>query len=208
MASSYQPSWREEERLWRAGYARLVGVDEAGRGALAGPVVAAAVVLAFHDDYPYIDSKQLSSKKRQIYAEDIKSQALYWNVSMQSAQAIDEGNIVKATVQASSESLMAAGADAVISDYLELPSSSYVMPLVKADQRSYQVAAASILAKTARDQYMLGLAAIYPEYGFERHKGYATAHHIKQLFAHGPCDAHRKSFEPIKGMLAQTSIFS
>jgi ribonuclease HII len=202
------PDWQLEQVPWRQGYARVAGVDEAGRGALAGPVVAAAVVLPYAD-YPYNDSKQLSASQRTSYAQLIQAQALAWGIGLASAKEIDQLNVLQAThlaamraLEAMSAQGMSAAPDALVTDYLKLEGVA-VLAVAKADRLSVQVAAASILAKTFRDGLMLKLAQAYPGYGFAQHKGYPTSAHRQALGRHGPCEQHRLSFKPV----AQQALF-
>lgn len=194
------------------GYSPVAGIDEAGRGALAGPVVAAAVILPYQEEeYPYIDSKLLSEKKREQYAEEIKEKALAWGIGEASSQEIDNFNIIRAThmaalraIEKCAERLEPQG---LVTDYLNLKGSFAVLAPAKADQLSFQVAAASILAKTTRDSLMVKLADQYGEYGFQRNKGYGTKVHIKAIEKNDPCRIHRKSFKPISTML-QSKLFT
>jgi ribonuclease HII len=191
-------SWRFEQKLWQAGYALVAGIDEAGRGALAGPVVAAAVILPLAS-YPYKDSKTLSAKKRYDLAQDIKSQALAWAIGQASPAEIDKLNILQATHLAAQRALgqLELRPDALLTDYLKLEFAGIVLAPAKADALSSQVAAASILAKTSRDQIMINAALSYPEYLFERHKGYGAKAHLEAINSLGACPLHRRSFRPV-----------
>jgi ribonuclease HII len=197
-------SWVLEAKLWQKGYGCIAGVDEAGRGALAGPVVAAAVVLPFKT-YPFQDSKVLSAALRVEMAETIKREALGWAVGLASPGEVDELNVLRATQLAAQRALeqLALPPAALVTDYLKLDMPYPVLAVVKADAQSSQVAAASILAKTARDQLMASYHQSYPQYGFAGHKGYGSVKHLAALEEHGPCAIHRFSFRPV----AQRSLF-
>lgn len=205
------PSWDYESRLWSQGFSPVAGIDEAGRGALAGPVVAAAVILPYSESYPYIDSKLLSEKKRESYAEEIKETALAWGVGIADSQEIDNYNIIRATHMAASRAIRQCAEKleptGLVTDYLNLEGNFAVLAPAKADQLSFQVAAASILAKTTRDALMVKLADQYGDYGFQRNKGYGTKLHIKAVEKNDPCRVHRKSFKPISTML-QNKLFT
>ena len=185
----------------------VAGVDEAGRGPLAGPVYAAAVIL--HPERPIdnlTDSKKLSPKRRDALAEKIRKCALAWSIASASRQEIDELNILQATFLAMRRACenLCVRPEKIIIDGRQVPTGlqAPAQAVVKADDSYAQVAAASILAKTARDQWCLELDQRYPEYGFAQHKGYGTALHLERLQAHGPCPEHRRSFAPVKRLLA------
>ncbi len=198
-----------EEALLEQGITRIAGLDEAGRGAWAGPVAAAAVILPL--DRPDLlqvlegvtDSKQLSPERREALAPLIKEVALAWSVGRCTSKEIDEIGIIAATKKAMERALRKLDIDPehLLIDALTLDEG--VMPLaqqtrvIKGDQRSLSIAAASILAKVTRDRFMVALDEQYPEYGFAAHKGYGTSQHRDGLGEHGPCSAHRHSFKPI-----------
>lgn len=177
----------------------IIGVDEAGRGPLAGPVVAAAVVL--HKLVPGIkDSKKLSASKRAKLAVSIKQLAEQWSIGMASPAEIDELNIHNATLLAMSRALhgITARATCVLVDGKFAPSSSYLcIPIIKGDNSNYSIAAASILAKDTRDTIMIELSVKYPQYNFSQHKGYPTKEHMVAIDANGPTPVHRLSFSPL-----------
>ena len=202
-----QASFELEAELWQQGHDIVLGIDEAGRGCLAGPVTAAAVWLPPTGEYPYRDSKQLSHARRAALAERIRGEALAWGVGWAAAAEIDELGVLKATHLAAQRALEATGiglgGTALVTDYLRLEHPGPVSAVARADQRSWQVAAASILAKTERDAFMCRLARELPAYGFERHKGYGTAQHLQALALHGPCDQHRFSFAPVARTVQQ-----
>lgn len=183
----------------------VCGVDEAGRGPWAGPVSAGAVILN-PDDLPegIDDSKALSEARRDALAVQIKARALTWGVGFASVEEIEALNILGATGLAMCRAIEAMAltpvAALVDGNYrFKLPCD--VQTVVKGDSLSLSIGAASILAKTARDRLMIDLAAQYPDYGFERHKGYAAPAHIAALERHGPCPAHRPSWAPIRALL-------
>jgi len=183
----------------------IAGVDEAGRGPLAGPVVTAAVILPVNCEalVGLNDSKQLSKDKRSAYAALIKKHALSYFIHFQSAQQIDELNIYEATKQSMKTSVesLSMKPNYVLVDAMTLPISIPQDSIIKGDAKSLAIAAASILAKTARDDYMDQLDKEFPMYGFAQHAGYGTKQHLIALEEHGPTIHHRKTFEPIKSML-------
>jgi ribonuclease HII len=186
-----------EEPFWRDG--RLVaGVDEAGRGALAGPVVVAAVILP-PGRHPYRDSKKLSPRQRELLLDRLLSSALAWAVAAASAAEIDRLGVLKATHVAAYAALarLRRPAGAVITDYLFLDLETPLLAPPRAEDASPSVAAASILAKVVRDRHMQGLHLVYPSYGFAAHKGYGTARHLAALRRYGPCPVHRRRFTPV-----------
>lgn len=186
----------------------IAGVDEAGRGPLAGPVFAAAVILdPKHPISGLTDSKKLSERKREALAEDIRAHALAWCIAQASTEEIDQLNILQATFLAMRRAVhgLTLAPQQVIIDGPIIPADLGVdaIAAVKADQHYAQVAAASILAKTARDALCRELDQHYPEYGFAQHKGYGTALHLERLEQFGPCPEHRRSFSPVRRLLAQ-----
>ena len=188
MIAHDQPYW--------AACARVAGMDEAGRGPLAGDVVAACVIMPSAPTVDWVDdSKKLSALRRDKVYEEILRTALYVGVGRASAQEIDEINILQATMNA----MRRAAADAQANIYLidavkNLGLEAPEIPIVHGDAVSYSIAAASIVAKVTRDREMLALDQQYPQYGFARHKGYGTAEHIAAIREHGPCPAHRMTF--------------
>ncbi|WP_374963521.1 ribonuclease HII [Lysinibacillus sp. RS5] len=184
--------------------ALIAGVDEAGRGPLAGPVVTAAVILPADCEMlvGLNDSKQLSQDKRNAYAALIKEHAVSYFIHFQSTQQIDELNIYEATKQSMKISVesLTSKPNYVLVDAMTLPISIPQDSIIKGDAKSLAIAAASILAKTARDDYMDQLDKEFPMYGFAQHAGYGTKQHLKALEEFGPTIHHRKSFEPIKSM--------
>ncbi len=200
------PDLVEEERLWGAGYAAIAGLDEAGRGALAGPVVAGAVVLPKGVGLAGIwaevrDSKMLSPGRREELAHAIRAEAAGWAVGEASAHEIDAIGIAPATRLAMQRALDALPIrpDYLLLDWVRLvavnlPQESFT----KGDARIVSIAAASILAKVHRDGLLVDLAQTYPLYGFAAHKGYGAASHLATIERHGPCPAHRLSFAPMR----------
>jgi ribonuclease HII len=195
-----------EEYLWNQGITIVAGIDEAGRGAWAGPVYAAAVI--FPNDHNLLlnlpgidDSKKLTSNQRNECAIRIKLAALAWQVGSASSAEIDQLGILPATRLAMKRAVIGLSIrpQHLLIDFLTLPEIEVLQtPLVKGDARSFSIASASILAKTSRDNEMVSLAKDYPSYGFEQHKGYGTAHHQKMIALHGPTPIHRMTYKPLK----------
>ncbi len=178
----------------------ICGVDEAGRGPLAGPVVAAAVILGTEVIPGVRDSKKLSAKKRDELAVVIKQKAIAWSIAEASVEEIDRLNILQATLLAMTRAVdtLKVRPDVVLVDGNRLPQWEYKSDcIVKGDDLIAEISAASILAKTYRDALMKKLAKQYPEYGFERHAGYGTKVHLQALDIYGPCSHHRKTFKPV-----------
>ena len=190
--------WEIEDALKEKGITAICGVDEAGRGPLAGPVCAAAVILPEHLEIPGLnDSKKLTDKKRRELFPIIKEQAIAYGIAFATEQEIDEMNILQATflaMQRAIDQLEGKAEFALIDGNREKDFGLPVMTVVKGDSRSANIAAASVLAKVTRDLYMEELAKEYPQYGFEIHKGYGTKAHYAALTEHGASPAHRKSF--------------
>src|ERR1700756_1757688 len=194
-------STRFERAARKLGWTRIAGLDEAGRGALFGPVVAAAVILNPKRRIVGLDdSKQLPPDRRARLAERIREHALAWAVSEIDAQRIDAWNIYQASRQAMTAALqqLTISPDYLLIDAMELDVLIQQKSLVKGDARSVSIAAASILAKTHRDARMEEWDAVYPRYGLARHKGYATPDHLEALRLHGPTPLHRYSFAPVR----------
>lgn len=191
--------------------ALLCGVDEAGRGPLAGNVFAAAVVLDPSKPIEGLaDSKVLSEAARDGLAREIRSRAIAWSVAYASVAEIDSINILRASLLAMRRAVETLGMapEEVWSDGLYSPDVSFkCRAIVKGDSKVGAISAASILAKTARDAEMCELDKVYPVYGFARHKGYAAPEHLAALKQHGPCEIHRRSFEPVWAALQQDLPF-
>ena len=176
----------------------ICGIDEAGRGPLAGPVAAAAVILPPDHDLLYInDSKKLSESRREKLFDEICTEAAAWAVGIVEPARIDEINILQATYEAMRKAVaqLDPAPDVLVNDAVTIPGISLPqIPVVKGDAKCISVAAASILAKVTRDRIMREMDAKYPEYGFAGHKGYGTKAHIEAIYEHGPCPIHRASF--------------
>lgn len=176
----------------------VAGIDEAGRGPLAGPVVAAAVILPKDIFLPFLnDSKKVTEKRRDVLFDQIKQEAIAYGIGIASNALIDEINILQATYEAMKEAISKLNKtpDILLVDAVHIPNISLKqVGIVKGDAKSVNIAAASILAKVTRDRLMLEYDKIYPEYGFASNKGYGTAKHIEALKAYGACDIHRRTF--------------
>lgn len=179
-------------------YPLLCGMDEAGRGPLAGDVFAAAVILAPDTVIDGInDSKKLTEKKREKLFDEIKEKALYWSIKTASVEEIEQLNILNCAMLAMKRAAESLGVtpDMALADGNKTPQLSCpVQFVIKGDAKSQLIAAASILAKVARDRYMKEMALKYPQYSFEKHKGYGTKAHYQALDEYGPCEIHRMSF--------------
>jgi ribonuclease HII len=190
--------YRFEQAAWRRGLTRVAGVDEAGRGPLAGPVVAAAVILPPGGRIEGVDdSKRLTAEERTRLYDVIGARAVAVGVGMADPATIDRVNILEATRLAMRQALaaLAAAPELVLTDYVALDGLGCPQKnLVQGDRRSASVAAASIVAKVTRDRIMEAADRDYPEYGFGRHKGYPTPEHRAALVRHGPCPLHRRTF--------------
>jgi ribonuclease HII len=194
-------SSRFERAARQLGWTRIAGLDEAGRGALFGPVVAAAVILNPKRRIVGLDdSKKLPADRRTQLAERIREHALAWAVAEVDAQRIDAWNIYQASRQAMTAALqqLSIVPDYLLVDAMQLDVLIEQKSIIKGDARSVSIAAASILAKTHRDARMEEWDAIYPQYGLARHKGYATPDHLEALRLHGPTPLHRHSFAPVR----------
>ena len=180
----------------------VVGVDEAGRGPLAGPVVVGAAILPNDFSHPKInDSKKLTELARErLYDELIENEEIRWAVSVMSAAEVDEVNVLKATHLGMIRAVDALEVEPTMVLIDGLPVPNYPYPhegIVKGDSKSLSIATASIFAKVTRDRLMREAAKEFPEYGFERHKGYGTKAHLEALRKYGPCPIHRRSFQPV-----------
>lgn len=206
-----QTSNEYEIKWWNEGKEYIVGMDEAGRGPLAGPLVVAAVCFpkGFHHDEIY-DSKKVSEKKREQMFDIIKQEALEYHIKVVSPKEIDELNIYRATQKAMEDLVSEFNiVDGVLTDAMPLPHiSNDVIAIVKGDQKSVSIAAASILAKVTRDRMMIEYDKMYPEYGFKDHKGYGTKKHLEAIEKYGVLDIHRESYGPVKKKkLEQLTLF-
>jgi ribonuclease HII len=207
------PNLSLEIELWKTGIANIAGIDESGRGALAGPVIAAVVILppdpSLEESLGGVrDSKQMTPHQRSIWSECIRSFAFSWSVGMASQFEIDRSGILPATRLAAERALenILIQIDHVLLDYLFLPDIPYPQTsLIKGDARSLSIASASVLAKTTRDALMCELDSRYPGYYFSAHKGYGTRAHLEALRNIGPSPAHRLSFQPITQIHSKVS---
>lgn len=201
--NAYQKERERMEHMWtferqHETYQWICGIDEAGRGPLAGPVVAGAVVLPKDCDLLYInDSKQLSAKKREELYEEIQKTAVSVGVGIVGADKIDEINILQATYEAMriAISKLSVTPDLLLNDAVTIPNLNMrQIPIIKGDAKSVSIAAASIIAKVTRDHMMEEYDLLFPDYGFAANKGYGSSFHIQQLKEYGPCPIHRKTF--------------
>lgn len=185
-----------ERQMQQAGYEFIAGIDEAGRGPLAGPVVVASVIMPLDNPIEGVnDSKKLSAKKRDMLYDMIVERAIDMHVAIVSAQIIDEINILNATKRGMLECInKLKQVDCVLIDAVKLDTDVKTLSIIHGDALSYSIAAASIVAKVTRDRLMLEYDKQYPAYNFAKHKGYGTAEHIRLLKEHGACPIHRRSF--------------
>jgi ribonuclease HII len=200
-----------EMRLRAEGFTRIAGVDEAGRGPLAGPVVAAACILPVGALFENLnDSKQLSAEEREtLYAKITAHPQVIFGIGISEVKTIDKVNILQATFLAMKKAVAALSVqpDYILVDGNQAPSIEIPTEmLIQGDGLSVSIAAASILAKVTRDRMMDELDQKYPQYGFKQHKGYATEQHLGAIQKYGPCPIHRKSFDPVKSMLQPIQI--
>ncbi len=193
-----------DESLSKGGFSVIAGVDEAGRGPLAGPVVAAAVILPRGIRIEGIrDSKKVPEDEREYLFKEIVRNAVAVGIGRVDSGEIDRINVLRATKQAMHQAVMGlrVAPDLVLIDALQLPSLSVKqVSIIKGDAQSAAIAAASIIAKVVRDRVMVGYHRLYPLYGFDRHKGYATKVHLDRLRQHGPSPLHRRSFEGVMSL--------
>lgn len=213
----FMPTFDRETQLQKQGYARVAGVDEAGRGPLAGPVVAGAAILPRAFAWKFFgqlnDSKQLSAKERERLCEEIK-QGAQWGIGQASHEEIDEMNIRRASWEAMRRALADLEArfgsfDYALVDGLPVREMEWPWPfeaIIKGDTRSVSIAAGSILAKVTRDALMQELAQEFSGYGFSRHKGYPTPEHYAALKELGPCSIHRRTFAPVRAEIVRQGL--
>ncbi len=204
------PSFAEEKILEAQGYQRIAGIDEAGRGALAGPVIATAVILPRHIDAPWLnqvkDSKQLSPAKREFLFHHIHEIAISVGIGMAPNEVIDTQGVIKATRLAMKLAIdqLLPPPQSLLIDYMLLP--EVLLPqkgITNGDCLCFSIACASIMAKVTRDQLMIELDKIYPGYGLAQHKGYGTKKHLACLCRLGPSPIHRRSFKPVKDIVGK-----
>lgn len=197
--NKYGLTAKREHDLAQQGFSCVVGLDEAGCGALAGPVMAGAVVLAPYTKLPGLnDSKQLSSKKRDVVYRQITERSVYWSVGVVDQKEIDCIGIRPATLLAMQRAVdQITKTDALLVDAWTLPDwLGYQEGIVRGDLSVRSIAAASVIAKVSRDRFMCRQSLLFPQYGFDVHKGYGTRAHVKALTQFGVCALHRKSFAP------------
>src|SRR3989344_4855039 len=216
------PNLKEEKKLWRQGYKFVAGIDEAGRGPLAGPVTAAAVTVRQvpnpNFQFPKIDdSKKLSEKKREYFYEILTNHKdIQWGVGVVSEKVIDKINILEATKLSMIKAIDNLNSKSKnLNQKSQIPNVDFLLidgnfglktkisqkSIIKGDQKVFYIAAASIIAKVTRDRIMQKMHKKYPNYDFGKHKGYGTALHIKNLYEFGPSKIHRKSFFPVSAIL-------
>ena len=206
----YLPSFAEERALEAQGFRYIAGIDEVGRGALAGPVVAAAVILPGRTEFSWLslvkDSKQLSPKKREYLFHPILEAAVATGVGQVDGEVIDALGIVKATQMAMKAAVgkLSPQAEVLLIDYMSLPQVEVPQKgITNGDCRCLSIACASIVAKVIRDRMMTELDRVYPGYALAQHKGYGTMEHLSCLYRLGPSPVHRQSFKPVKEMIKQ-----
>jgi ribonuclease HII len=208
-------NFERESELQSLGFVNIGGVDEAGRGPWSGPVSAGCVVIHREDQMVdgIADSKKLTEKKRELYFDDIKEKSSGWGVGLVSAKEIDKIGIQKAVQKAmldaihQAEEMVGSKCDYILADgsgILDLPPYK-IEKVIKGDMKHYTIAAGSILAKVTRDRLMVEYANKYPEYAFEKHKGYGTKVHREALKLHGACEIHRKSYKPIAKIIDENN---
>jgi ribonuclease HII len=196
--------YQYENELYEKGVKYIAGVDEAGRGPLAGPVVAAAVILKKGATFKYVnDSKQLTEKQRELALIEIKENALSIGIGICSVDEIDLINIYRASREAMISAIrqLKIKPDFLLIDAMPMEIDIPLLSIIKGDTLSVSIAAASIVAKTTRDGYMMEMDKLFPEYGFKNHKGYGTKEHLEAIKTYGITPIHRKTYEPIKSLL-------
>lgn len=192
-----------ENQYWWSGKEVVAGIDEAGRGPIAGPLVIGICVFPpFYDNYEINDSKQLSDKKRRALLEIIKRDAIYYSYEVISVEEVDQYNIYAATQLGMERAIkrMNIAVEAILTDAMPLPHIDKKIPveaIIKGDSKSVTIAAASIIAKVIRDDMMIELDKKYPGYNLKQNKGYCTPEHMRLLKENGICDIHRKTYEPV-----------
>lgn len=196
--------YQYENELYEKGIQYIAGVDEAGRGPLAGPVVAAAVILKKGATFKFVnDSKQLTEKQRELALIEIKENALAIGIGISSVDEIDLINIYRASREAMISAIkqLKIKPDFLLIDAMPMEIDIPLLSIIKGDTLSVSIAAASIIAKTTRDGYMIEMDKLFPEYGFKKHKGYGTKEHLEAIQTYGITPIHRKTYEPIKSLL-------
>ena len=197
-----------EKKAWEKGE-RLIGLDEAGRGPLAGPLIVAGVIFPIgYENEEIYDSKSISEKKRESLFDLIQEEADWFEIRVVSEEDIDRYNIYKADQQAMQKIAEEAPCSIVLTDAMPLEfEDKEVTSIVKGDQKSISIAAASILAKVTRDRLMVEYDEIYPQYGFKKNKGYPTKQHLEAIEEYGITPIHRKSFGPVKASQTKLNLF-
>ncbi len=203
--------YQYEHELWNQGVEYVGGVDEVGRGPLIGPVVTACVVLPHDFILPGLtDSKKLSEKKRDQFYDYIMEHAIAVEIGMDSPERIDEINIYQASKEAMIKAINQVKEKIplqyVLTDAMPMELDIPVLPIVKGDAKSITIAAASVVAKVARDRMMIALDEKYPQYGFKNHKGYPTKKHLEAIRTYGLIDGYRKTYGPVKELLEEEKI--
>lgn len=200
-----------EHALYEEGYELICGCDEAGRGPLVGPVVAGAVILPKNYELEGLtDSKKLSEKKREIFFEKIKEDAICYGIGIVDAKTIDEINIYAASRLAMQKAIenMKISPDYVITDAMPMPNYKYpVKSIIKGDAKSITIAAASVLAKVTRDHILYKLDEKYPQYELRKHKGYPTKRHLELLRLYGPTSDYRFTYRPVRDLIEAGGIY-
>lgn len=199
-----------ESQLYQEGYQYIAGTDEVGRGCIAGPVVACAIIMPKDCIIEGVtDSKLLTDKKRRVLKEEILSKAIAYEVTFIDEEEIDQINILEASRKAMVESIkkLKIKPDFVLADAMKLPIDIPTLDIIKGDMRSHSIGCASIVAKVIRDDFMIELSKKYPGYDLEKNKGYPTPFHKQVLFKIGVSPIHRKTYEPVKIALEQTKTF-
>ena len=193
-----------EHELYEKGITYIAGVDEAGRGPLAGPVVAAAVILKKGATFTYVDdSKKLTEKERELALIEIKENAVAIGIGISSVEEIDLINIYRASREAMLSAIkqLKVKPEYILSDAMPMEIDIPMQSIIKGDAKSVSIAAASIVAKTTRDGYMMEMDKLFPLYGFAKHKGYPTKEHVDAIKAYGITPIHRNTYEPIKSII-------
>ncbi len=193
-----------ENELYEKGLTFIAGVDEAGRGPLAGPVVAAAVILKKGATFQYVDdSKKLSEKQRLLALEEIKANAISIGIGISSVEEIDQINIYRASREAMLSAIhqLKIKPEFLLVDAMPMEIDIPMRSIIKGDAQSVSIAAASIVAKTTRDAYMVEMDKLFPEYNFKQHKGYGTKEHLEAIYKYGVTPIHRRTYEPVKSIL-------
>lgn len=210
LEQQFETMTKYESQLRMRGVSLIAGVDEVGRGPIAGPVVAAAVILP--EGFKLLgltDSKKVNKKKRDYFFEKINQEAISVGIGVVSANEIDRINIYEATKVAMTEAIskLTIAPEHLLIDAMQLASPIEQTAIIKGDSKSISIAASSIVAKVWRDRYMTRLSSNYPQYGFEKHMGYGTEEHLIAIDKHGICDEHRKSFAPVRDRCFVNTLF-